>query len=652
MGRFSKIKRNEGSSVPSRLVFLDCEAYIKENPENKNRQTQSFRLACAIAGRFRENKLTSQMRGEFHEASGIWRWIDVLTEPRTATWIFAHNLSYDATLAAMWDEIRAGRYCFAHWGFGPAGPPKREEGEAPKVPQIVLGDPPTIIGLLNRQRHKIVLVDSLNYLRCPLRDIGISVGLEKLPLPQQDAAEHEWLRYCWRDVEILAAGIINLIQWWEANDYGNWAFTAPSLAMHAFRHRFMKHDIRPHTEPDVRILERAGYYGGRLEAYRVGEINGPCYLIDINSLYPAVMKTDEYPTTLWTWDLKTEFSETLPSFPLHQCVAECVIRTDSPDYPVRTKRGVIYPVGEFVTTLCGPELFHAQQSGHLAAISSWAYYQTAPIFFEYVEHFWAFKRECELRKDHSTRDLAKLMLNSLSGKFSQRGSTWIYDPNATPLYEYGEFIEGDAQKKEFRYCLSLYDLIFVRQEPQELASSMPIISAFITSAARMLMRALMDVAGRENVLYITTDALIVDRFGFANLEDANYIDGDRLGHFKLSASGMNGHIGGIHQYRVGHRTCWGGVPDGVTPDRFGRWEHTEFEGLRQIIARGASPEVRVSNQMKALRAAYERRRVGKEGDTQPWQWDQLPASFERQSFRDILTNARKSVSLICQIEDH
>lgn len=47
------------------------------------------------------------------------------------------------------------------------------------------------------------------------------------------------------------------------------------------------------TPPPVRVLDAAqyAYYGGRIECIRYGDVPGPIYHYDINSAYPAAMRT-------------------------------------------------------------------------------------------------------------------------------------------------------------------------------------------------------------------------------------------------------------------------------------------------------------------------------------------------------------------------
>ena len=115
-----------------------------------------------------------------------------------------------------------------------------------------------------------------------------------------------------RDVEIVERALEELLRWWSANDYGKFRWTAPGLAMAAYRHRFMRQEITFHDHQNVRQLERQSYFGGQLEAYWIGPIKQKVWQYDVVSLYPAVMRGNLYPVRLRDFDLATPLREEKP----------------------------------------------------------------------------------------------------------------------------------------------------------------------------------------------------------------------------------------------------------------------------------------------------------------------------------------------------
>ncbi|GAH94157.1 unnamed protein product, partial [marine sediment metagenome] len=77
------------------------------------------------------------------------------------------------------------------------------------------------------------------------------------------------------------------------------SITKASQAFCAYRFRFMDHKIYIHNDVTVQNLERSAYIGGRVECFRLGKIPGKQFVsMDINSMYPFVMKAEKYPYEL------------------------------------------------------------------------------------------------------------------------------------------------------------------------------------------------------------------------------------------------------------------------------------------------------------------------------------------------------------------
>ena len=76
-------------------------------------------------------------------------------------------------------------------------------------------------------------------------------------------------------------------------------------------------------------------------------------------------------------------------------------------------------------TLAGPELLYAYAKGLISYSKSWATYHCRVVFDEFVAKFWQMKLEGEREKNLVKRTFAKLLLNSLYGKFGQLGADLI-----------------------------------------------------------------------------------------------------------------------------------------------------------------------------------------------------------------------------------
>src|SRR5207302_10659290 len=100
-------------------------------------------------------------------------------------------------------------------------------------------------------------VDSMNYYNCSLAELGRSVGITKLNMPEFTDPNGAWRIYCRNDVDILKAGMIDLIREWSAHDNGNWQPTAASLAWSNYRHKHIPESVVIHQHGNAKDLQRA-----------------------------------------------------------------------------------------------------------------------------------------------------------------------------------------------------------------------------------------------------------------------------------------------------------------------------------------------------------------------------------------------------------
>ncbi|NIQ91320.1 MAG: hypothetical protein GWN93_20850, partial [Deltaproteobacteria bacterium] len=148
----------------------------------------------------------------------------------------------------------------------------------------------------------IVFIDLMNYFKMSLAKLGESMGYPKLHIDFNTCTTDELARYCRNDVYVMVQAWKKWTAFLRENDLGVWAPTLPAQAFNAFRHRFMSSDIMIHSHQKALDLERDAYHGGRTEVFRHGFFNTrQYYLLDVNSMYPAMMKHRLFPTALVTY---------------------------------------------------------------------------------------------------------------------------------------------------------------------------------------------------------------------------------------------------------------------------------------------------------------------------------------------------------------
>ncbi|GAI16839.1 unnamed protein product, partial [marine sediment metagenome] len=171
-------------------------------------------------------------------------------------------------------------------------------------------------------------------------------------------------------------------------------------------------------------LERDSYKGGRVECFYLGELkNDNYYMLDVNSLYPFVMRNNMYPVRYVK--IRHNISRTALNTYLDNraACAQVFIETAVPVYAVRRAR-CIFPVGRFWTVLTTPELKYALAKGHIKQVGDCVIYKQASIFKSYVDKFYAMRQDFRSAGTAEYEELCKKMLNSLYGKFGQKGEDW------------------------------------------------------------------------------------------------------------------------------------------------------------------------------------------------------------------------------------
>lgn len=337
------LRSNEREWTPAHAVFLDTETTTSLEGES-----EVLRLRCWVA-RSVNRRPESDLEPVEHVGSGTDRvgladWVQESTKQHRSTWLFTHNLTFDLVVSDLITELVARGWALGEWSSNERAPWFR----------------------LKKGSAGLVLADSLTWIPAALHKVAPLVGIVKPPLPKETAPLRTWLARCRADVDILAAAMLQLMDWWEAAGLGNWTVTGNGCGWNAMRHQVPKRTILVRTGDGGRELERRAIYGGRRDATQWGEVpGGPFVTIDFEAAYPTICANLRLPAK------RMDRFESLP--PDHpslgdgavQVLAEVTVSCNRPRYPLRERDCVWYPVGEFRTVLAGPELLEAKARGEL-----------------------------------------------------------------------------------------------------------------------------------------------------------------------------------------------------------------------------------------------------------------------------------------------
>lgn len=626
---------NPHHNAPSYVCCVDTEASERPHPEMAHVREQRFRLGTATRCRIVNGAPQKVEYLRFESQDTFWEWLYSWKVGRAVTWLFAHNLGYDLTLLDYWKRCESGEFYFCDdagfryaWKGRLIDPKRRWHGV------MVIDDPPTIL-CWRKGKRTFRAIDTLNYWPMGLHELGAHVGIMKQHFPGFDSDAQALSDYCANDTAILFRAVVDLIRWWTRGNYGKFGSTSAALAWSAYRHRFYNVPIHIHGDKAAIDLERAAYYGGKVECYYCGEVFppgyytdpkspnvvspranpvvGPVHVLDVQSAYPAVMEQERFPCRL----LDTASPETLWDFfrrlEHYGCVARVSLKTEQP-YPTRLEdERVDYPVGEFETTLAGPELLEAAGRGAIVKVHACAWYELADLFGPFVRHFWTQKRLAGLDNDPAQELFIKTVLNSLYGKFAQKRITWEDQPDEKHTPPWDVWLRTNLRTGEVSWLRAIAGRVQKKATKGEWWDSFPAIAAYVTSYLRVRMERLRQVARTRNVYYQDTDSLHVSDEGRALLKHHGWLAPGKLGMLRHVSTHQQAHYYGLKHYELDGEVIQSGIPGKAEVTKEGTVIASIFERTRSIVARSPDGVVRVTEREINRSDCHPRGKVGLDG---------------------------------------
>lgn len=512
------------------VIYFDSESTLLQGEQEIKHKP---RLICA---EFWRGEHCDQEDFEGDDcAKAFWGRVDAFCRDKTTVRLFAHNIGYDLQATGGIPNLLA---------LGWSVDSLYEKGL-------------TYILRLSKGHRRIVCLSSTQFWTAPLRDVAKHFGLEKLEVHHQTEDKEELKKYCRMDVEILRTAMNWLQKFIKDNDYGAMKVTLPSLAMGIFRHRFMPHDIYIHNYPSALALERASYHGGRCEAWFIGKVPEILYKLDVNSMYPYIMRDSLFPTKLIRYYPNGSMELLQEQIRSHIVIAEVEIETKENRYPYAGETKLLFPVGRFRTVLCADELQDALKRGHIRQVYQLAVYASAPVFREFITHFYNRRKEAKELGQSAAAELFKLLMNSLYGKFGQQSNEWTMvgeAPNDEVRSE--TILLPDGSTRQMR---AFGGKVWVNDGAvMESFESFPAIAATVTANARSYLRSLIDLAGPQNCYYMDTDSIFVNESGYKRL--AGKLSESELGALKLEGTEDNVVIRGAKDYTWGTKRKQKGIP--------------------------------------------------------------------------------------------
>lgn len=330
------------------------------------------------------------------------------------------------------------------------------------------------------------------------------LGIEKEDFNSENIQEinDELIKYNKRDVEIVE-GLFKKI--YELS--GVLPTTSGKMAMSIYVLKF---------RPDIKkIANKRGikqfYRGGRSELFKFDGKDVRAY--DVNSMYPYVMM--KYPYPIGPVFREKNINKEGYSFVIVKAPYNYV-----PYLPYKTGSKLIFPYGSFSGYYTNFELREAKKRGvEFEIIDGYVCDKTEYIFGDYVKCFYDLRKKAKDEKNKVLDSYAKLMLNSLYGKFGQ--SPFVQDLKIKKIEDLryddiGSMVFGNEQKYTIVKKLTFNPFVYYDY----------IIAGYITAYGRHVLYEFLEKLKPEELFYVDTDGIVCS----GDLD--NYVGKD-LGELKL-----------------------------------------------------------------------------------------------------------------------
>jgi DNA polymerase type B, organellar and viral len=656
------LKPNKNTTLPTEVCFLGVAGRREHVPGDNDHDMVYLDSYMARFTRFEGEKQTRSTELYSTDPSKFWSYLDGRSNSHHSVMVFAYDVTSAVTLLGLWRQLDQGIY---HRGA------------------IIDSDPPVIININSCVGH-VRFIDVRNYFSMSLDELAASFGVNKMTAwvhNGDDVTSYQEARYNEQVAEVSITALMSFVR---QHNCGHWRSTIALQAMQCYRHRFAPRQTKVtfggngqgslapttvsivfplmHDNKDIKDFERSANYSGHDECFFVGTVRsgqdffhhlserdergpttylyGPVYHVDCNSLYPYVMREARYPCRFVGErnECTLDHLETLMS--KYCVIARVLLETENDTFPVRYKHGVIYCTGTYWTTLAARELQFAHYFGLVKKVGYHVCYETMDLFSSYVDYFYRLKVEAGQNKDTAMRLIAKMLLNTLQGKFSQRAKHWREAPDVKAIYRWGKWhlIDYDAirwneehckqrrgdyigpcdRRQEVYHYRSIAGQSQVETIDDEVGYSLPAIGACVTANARNLMAGVRELCGPKNVLYQGTDSLLLLEPGYSAMVDAGLIHQTNLGAFRLKGTYDHAVIRNLQDYELGGQRTTRGLPRGarvVTGNAYTFDHRQTLQGMLQDVP---AQQIRYTMVERTFDSIYCGGTVGSDGWVTPY----------------------------------
>lgn len=549
--------------------------------------------------RYRDCRIVKHVDSGLTTVGSMSIWHKDVTRGRGFVVCVAWDMYYLLCKSGLWHRVESGQWSIADdCGDVVSGIP---------VGMQVTSDPPTIMDIIDEHG---------TFMRCiDFRNFGVS-------------------RKLWRDEnvpgeKISDADLLDVIL--EYNDHvkmGPQRWTAAGQGMACFRRHHYNGELVPTVNMHIRGLERESYYGGRCEAYRLGKLHGRCVYLDFMSMYGRICANERLPIALVPDDREEKDRPTDDEIYGVSCISECMIYTDTPCVPIRISGRTVWPVGEFVTTLCWPEIKMAMNAGAYVEPLIDAWYIMGTPLKKYADWYLSHRGKSAGAYSSVVESYLKSCFNASLGKFASKEKKWTRAESDGKRCEWGQWYAPRPDGRCMTQWRSIQGRYSYLDDDVEPADGCPFLSSWITSIGRCLLAELISVIGHENVYYCDTDGIICNADAAETVRRWYRFNAD--GPYPVTSRWISDdvEIFGTKHYRYGKELVCAGLVSDRVAERDGKTMVVEPWPFEQSLwhREPFSPKL-VSRQLRR-HALYMQGHAAADGTVYPWRVDRIEVTSQ------------------------
>jgi hypothetical protein len=264
--------------------------------------------------------------------------------------------------------------------------------------------------------------------------------------------------------------------------------------------------------------ERHSCYAPEVRQFVRGFHDAPIWCCDLRAAYLHALLISPLPvqyvgtfSDLRPVDLADRLNE-------HTGCALVRVRSLERSYPARTAAGVVPAIGDYWTWLCGAELADALEGERVTECHTAHIWSAKRVSAEDSLRIMSMSASMKQAGNLAHAALWRRLYSSLVGRFAAWRKVWRKIQSAQQFGPWAQWEQADPDTGLIVPHRSIAGHAERMVGRMEASGSVPLVYGIVTATLRMMIRALRDEAGNENVLAVRADEVWVTEAGKKSID--------------------------------------------------------------------------------------------------------------------------------------